>query len=89
LSKKHIADSIQLATGVSASKANESAGVLLNHIIHTLKTTKQFALPGVGVLKLKETKARDARNPKTGETIKVPAGKTVRFRVSGILKDNL
>jgi DNA-binding protein HU-beta len=89
LSKKHIADSIQLATGVSASKANESAGVLLNHITHTLKTSGQFALPGVGVLKLKETKARDARNPKTGATIKVPAGKTVRFRVSGVLKDSL
>jgi DNA-binding protein HU-beta len=89
LSKKHIATTLQTATGVSAAKANELAGVLLESIVTELKSGGTFALPGVGVLNVKETKARDARNPKTGETIKVAAGKTVRFRVSGVLKGAL
>lgn len=46
-----------------------------------------FTLPGVGKLVLVQRKARMGRNPATGETIKIPAKKVVKFRVAKAAKD--
>ncbi len=46
-----------------------------------------FTLPGVGKLVLVNRKARMGRNPATGETIKIPAKKVVKFRVAKAAKD--
>jgi len=46
-----------------------------------------FTLPGVGKLVLVNRKARMCRNPATGETIKIPAKKVVKFRVAKAAKD--
>lgn len=46
-----------------------------------------FTLPGLGKLVLQHRKARTGRNPATGEEIKIPAKKVVKFRVSKAAKD--
>lgn len=46
-----------------------------------------FVLPGLGKLVLVNRKARMGRNPATGETIKIPAKKVVKFRVAKAAKD--
>jgi DNA-binding protein HU-beta len=46
-----------------------------------------FAIPGVGRLVRVDRKARIGRNPATGETIKISAKKTVKFRVAKSAKD--
>jgi DNA-binding protein HU-beta len=46
-----------------------------------------FTLPGIGKLVLVKRKARKGRNPATGETIKIPAKKVVKFRVAKACKD--
>lgn len=46
-----------------------------------------FTLPGLGKLVLVNRKARMGRNPKTGEAIKIPAKKVVKFRVAKACKD--
>jgi DNA-binding protein HU-beta len=46
-----------------------------------------FTLPGLGKLVLVNRKARTGRNPATGETIKIPAKKVVKFRVAKACKD--
>ncbi len=48
---------------------------------------KDFIIPGLGKLSLAQRKKRTARNPKTGETIMVPAKKVVKFRVAKACKD--
>ncbi|NJO85716.1 MAG: HU family DNA-binding protein, partial [Synechococcaceae cyanobacterium RM1_1_27] len=48
---------------------------------------KGFTLPGFGKLVLVNRKARMGRNPATGETIKIPAKKVVKFRVAKACKD--
>lgn len=47
----------------------------------------EAVLPGLGKLVTQQKDARDACNPKTGETIHVPAHKAVKFKVSKGLKD--
>ena len=46
-----------------------------------------FILPGIGKIVLVQRKARVGRNPRTGETIKIPAKKVVKFRVAKAAKD--
>jgi DNA-binding protein HU-beta len=48
---------------------------------------KGFILPGLGKLVLVDRKARMGRNPKTGEAIKIPAKKVLKFRVAKQAKD--
>lgn len=54
-----------------------------------VKTNSEFVLPGFGKLVLSERKAREGRNPQTGETIQIPAKTTLKFRVGKGLKDNV
>jgi len=46
-----------------------------------------FVVPGFGKLVLSNRKARMGRNPQTGEPIKIPAKRVVRFRVAKAVKD--
>jgi DNA-binding protein HU-beta len=46
-----------------------------------------FTLPGVGKLVVVNRKARVGRNPATGEEIKIPAKKVLKFRVAKAAKD--
>ena len=46
-----------------------------------------FTIPGIGKLLLVNRKARMGRNPATGDTIKIPAKKVVKFRVAKAAKD--
>ena len=46
-----------------------------------------FTLPGLGKLKLANRKARIGRNPQTGQEIKIPAKRVVKFRVVKAAKD--
>lgn len=46
-----------------------------------------FTVPGLGKLVLVNRKARQGRNPATGETIQIPAKRVVKFRVAKAAKD--
>jgi DNA-binding protein HU-beta len=55
--------------------------------IAEVKKNGVFVLPGIGRLVRVERKARMGRNPATGESIKIPAKKVVKFRVAKAAKD--
>ena len=55
--------------------------------IAEVKKNGMFVLPGIGRLVRVDRKARTGRNPATGETIKIPAKKVVKFRVAKAAKD--
>ena len=48
-----------------------------------------FTIPGVGKLVVVNRKARKGRNPATGETIRIPAKKVLKFRIAKAAKDAL
>ena len=52
-----------------------------------VKKNGVFVLPGIGRLVRAERKARTGRNPATGEAIKIPAKKVVKFRLAKSVKD--
>ena len=46
-----------------------------------------FVFPGVGKLVVVNRKARMGRNPQTGEAIKIPAKRVLKFRIAKAMKD--
>ena len=85
LSKSQLAAAIAEKAEISKKQAVE----ILEHIATlAYKHAKDtFTLPGIGKLVLKNRAARMGRNPKTGETISIPAKRVVKFRVAKAAKD--
>jgi DNA-binding protein HU-beta len=70
---------------------NKTARAFLDELaalaIGEVKKNGVFVLPGIGRLVRQDRKARTGRNPATGESIKIPAKKVVKFRVAKAAKD--
>jgi len=75
------------------AKNNELTKKASSEIIETLVTLAYkeakngFTIPGLGKLVLVNRKARMGRNPQTGEAIKIPAKRVLKFRVAKACKD--
>ncbi len=77
----------EIASMTSTKKqAQEIIEKVFDIIKSSLKKKEPVAISGFGTFRVKETKARLGRNPKTGETIQIPAKKKVAFRASKELK---
>jgi DNA-binding protein HU-beta len=86
MSKAFIASVIQESAALTGTAANRAAGDLMAAIVKELKKNGRFTLPSFGTFIVRKTKARKGLNPRTGESIRVKAGKTVRFKASPTLK---
>ncbi|NHO31613.1 HU family DNA-binding protein [Acetobacter fallax] len=86
MSKAFIAAVIQDSINCTGVAANKAAADLMDAIVKEMKKEGGFTLPSFGTFTVKKTKARKALNPRTGDPVKVKAGKTVRFKASPNLK---
>ncbi len=86
MSKAFIASVIQESAELSAVAVYRAASDLIDSVVQEAKKGGGFTLPGFGTFRVVKTKARKGLNPRTGEAIKVKAGKTVRFKASPTLK---
>ena len=72
---------------------NKTARTFLDELssmaVAEVKKNGMFVLPGIGRLVRQDRKARMGRNPATGEAIKIPAKKVVKFRVAKAAKDSI
>ncbi len=77
----------QLATKSGVTK--KLASDMLDHLatLAYKEAKNSFTVPGLGKLVLSHRKARTGRNPQTGQPIKIPAKKVVKFRVAKVAKD--
>lgn len=73
----------------SKRAAADFADALFDSIKDALAEEGKFAYPGFGTFVVKTRASRKGKNPRTGETISIPASKTVTFRPAGKLKDEL
>ncbi|MDD4294367.1 MAG: integration host factor subunit beta [Candidatus Omnitrophica bacterium] len=68
-------------------QAQEIVETILASIKGALKKKEDVAIAGFGAFKVKKVKAKTARNPKTGEAIKVPAKNKVTWKPSKEVKE--
>ncbi|HLI30911.1 MAG TPA: HU family DNA-binding protein [Terriglobia bacterium] len=74
-------------TGVNNKVARQFMDSLAELAVRETKKNGVFILPGIGRLVRADRKARVGRNPATGEAIKIPAKKVVKFRLAKSVKD--
>jgi len=85
MTKSQIADHMAGKAGMTKKACVEFLEELSMLAHKEAKNT--FTLPGLGKLVLVNPKARNGRNPQTGEAIKIPAKRVVKFRVAKAAKD--
>ena len=88
MNKAQLVETIAAKT-TTKKQAQEIVEMLWGTIKDSLKKREDVAISGFGTFKVKQTKARQGRNPKTGETIQIPAKKKIAFRASKELKSIL
>ena len=77
------------STGMKRAQVKEFFEELCSLAAREVKSNGEFVLPGFGKLVKSERKAREGRNPATGEAIKIPAKTVVKFRVAKAAKDSI
>jgi DNA-binding protein HU-beta len=87
LTKSQIAASLAETVGLTKKQATETLQALVELAYKNAKNS--FTIPGLGKLVLVNRKARMGRNPATGEAIKIPAKRVVKFRVAKAAKDSI
>lgn len=85
MTKSQIADHLAGKAGITKKTAVQVLDELAALAYKEAKNT--FVVPGIGKLVLANRKARMGRNPQTGEAIKIPAKRVVKFRVAKAAKD--
>ncbi len=85
MSKSAIAAALAEKVGTTKKQANIFLLTLAE--LAYAQAKNGFTIPGLGKLVLVNRKARMGRNPATGEAIKIPAKKVVKFRVAKAAKD--
>lgn len=75
--------------GVPKAQASKMLDLVLNSITEALAKGEDVTLKGFGTFKIVELAARTGRNPRTGETMKIPAKKVVRFKAGADLLDKV
>ena len=87
LTKSAVISYIAEAHDLPKKTVNELFDTMSELAYKEAKKNGTFVLPGFGKLVLMNRKARIGRNPQTGEAIKIPAKKVVKFRVAKSVKD--
>ena len=89
MNKQELAEKIAKETDLSKAKAYETLNVAFDAIKSSLKKGQRVQLVGFGSFSVRQRKAREGRNPKTGEAVQIKARKVPKFTPGQELKSAL
>ncbi|MDP7161887.1 MAG: HU family DNA-binding protein [Phycisphaerae bacterium] len=89
MNRNEMIEGIMRQAGLSKANVGRFYAGLVELVRKELVRNKEFVLPGLGALCVRKRKARIGRNPRTGESIQIPAKKVVRFRAYSSLGELL
>lgn len=84
-----IADKIAAEHSLSKAQSKTIVDDVFKHISEAARSGAETSIPGFGKFKVKDTPARDGRNPSTGATIKIAASRKLSFAPAKAVKDAL
>jgi DNA-binding protein HU-beta len=87
MNRKDLVDALATQTGKSKKDANDFLDAFVDTVKNELKGGGSINLVGFGTFKVNDRPAREARNPRTGAKIKIPARQVPVFKVGKGLKD--
>lgn len=89
VTKKELVERIAARTKLSRADVKKSVQEFLDQVIAELKKGNRLEFRDFGVFEVKERAARTAQNPKTLERVRVPAKRTVKFKVGRLMRDSI
>ncbi len=87
--KGDVINAIAEQAGISKKEATAAFDAFVGYISEMCQRGDRCAIPGLGSFSVTDRKAREGRNPRTKETITIPASKNVRFKAGKDLRDVL
>jgi len=87
MNKAAIVDAVHGVLNGTKVQAEQVVDTVFDSIVASLKKGDEVSIAGLGIFSVKARAARQARNPRTGETIQVKAMKVPKFRAAKALKD--
>lgn len=87
MTKDGLAEKVAAALGTSGADGKRAVDAVFDGITAAMANGDEVRIAGFGVFRVKLAKARDARNPRTGEVVHVPATNRPRFTAGKALKD--
>jgi DNA-binding protein HU-beta len=87
MTKTELIQKIASNTKITRAEASKVLDITLNAINNSLKKRQKVILVGFGTFSVSERRARNGRNPKTGEVITIAQMKTPKFTAGKSLKD--
>jgi len=79
-------EQIAKEAGISKKQAQKSLDAVIGNITKALKKGEKVTLVGFGTFAVRKRKARQGRNPRNGQIIKIPAKKVPVFKAGNELK---
>ena len=89
MNKSELIELVAAKADISKSTAGDALDAVLTGITDALKSGDSVTFVGFGTFSVSDRAARDGRNPRTGETIKIAASKLAKFKAGKALKDAL
>ena len=86
MNKRDLVECVAAEIGGSRQNAEKAVKAVLDSILDGLDRDGSVTIAGFGTFERKERAARVGRNPRTGESIDIPATSTVGFRPAAALK---
>jgi DNA-binding protein HU-beta len=87
MNKADIIDKVHEVVGGTRADAERAVETAIDAIVESLKKGKEVSIAGLGIFSSKTRNARTGRNPRTGESIDIPAMRVPKFRAAKALKD--
>jgi len=89
MNKAALADKVHDVLGSTKADAERAVEAVIDGIVEGLKKGEEVSIAGLGIFEAKMRAARTGRNPRTGESIQIPAMRVPKFRAAKALKDSV
>lgn len=89
MNNSDLIDTVATAHDLSKADAKKIIDGVISAIVDAAAKGEEISLNGFGKFKVKESAAREGRNPATGETIQISASKKLGFTAAKAVKDKL
>ena len=87
MNKADIISKVHEVLGTSKADAERAVECMIESVVSSLKKGDEVSIAGLGIFSAKMRPSRIGRNPRTGESINVPAMRVPKFRAAKGLKD--
>ena len=87
--KQELVDAVAEKAGITKANAQTAIKSVQDSLLDLLEQSGRIQLAKFGIFKMTRTKARQGRNPATGQPITIPAGYRIGFKVSKTWKDSM